>query len=150
MSPELEVTTSKQGGQKIFTHTKKHVAKSMDEIVLRCVKRASLKCPGIPNITKSIGNPKVVTSHNHLSYTAGCQVEQVRQGMKKLASSTNDKPNQIIIFTVVALPEEVKLPMRRSDSSKCVLRHIRAAHRPKDTQSLLELETTADWIFHLR
>ena len=63
MSAELEVTTSNRGGQKIcldgFMYTKKHVAKSVDEMVFRCVKRASLKCPGILKTTKSLGNPTV-------------------------------------------------------------------------------------------
>ncbi|XP_063860926.1 uncharacterized protein LOC135101224 [Scylla paramamosain] len=153
MSAELEVTTSNRGEQKIcldgFMYTKKHVAKSVDEIVFRCVKRASLKCPGILKTTKSLGNPEVVTSHNHLSDTVGCQVEQARQGMKRKASNTNDQPNQILAFTVAALPAEVKARMPRSDSSKRVLRRIRAAHRPKDPQSLQELEIPDDWTSHL-
>lgn len=74
-------------------YTKKHVAKSVAEMVWWYVKRASLKWPAIVKTAKSLGDPKLETVYNHLSATVGCQVEQARQGMNKKASSTNDQTN---------------------------------------------------------
>lgn len=68
---ELEIITTERGGQKIcfggFLYTKKHVAKSVDKITWRCVKRASLNCTAILKTTKSHTEPEVVSDHNHLT-----------------------------------------------------------------------------------
>ncbi|XP_076060312.1 uncharacterized protein LOC143036638 [Oratosquilla oratoria] len=154
MPAELEVITSSRGDQKIcpdgFMHTKKHVAKSVDEIVWRCVKRSStLKCPALIKTTRTVSEPRVVSDHNHLADAVGCQVEKTRQSMKRKAATTNDCPNQILSFTVAELPEEVKARMPKANSTKRALRRIRAEHRPRDPQSLQDLVITSDWASNL-
>lgn len=150
---ELEIITTERGGQKIcfggFLYTKKHVAKSVDKITWRCVKRASLNCTAILKTTKSHTEPEVVSDHNHLSDTVGCEVERTRQAMKRKATSTHDQPGQIVTFAVEGLSDEIKARLPKPDTCKRVLRRVRASHRPKDPQCLKELEITGDWASHL-
>ncbi|KAL8598429.1 hypothetical protein ACOMHN_032706 [Nucella lapillus] len=65
--------------------------------------------------------------------------------MKQKASTTNEKPNQIFTFTAAAASDEVQARLPAADSVKRVLRRARAAHRPKDPQTLEELIIDGQW-----
>ncbi|KAL8560161.1 hypothetical protein ACOMHN_021656 [Nucella lapillus] len=65
--------------------------------------------------------------------------------MKQKASTTNEKPNQIFTFTAAAASDEVQARLPVADSVKRVLRRARAAHRPKDPQTLEELIIDGQW-----
>ncbi|XP_076044781.1 uncharacterized protein LOC143027383 [Oratosquilla oratoria] len=73
----------------------------------------------------------------------------VRQSMKRKATVTNDRPNQILSFTIADLDDEVKARMPRPETSKRVLRRVRSANRPRDPQSLQELDISGTWASNL-
>ncbi|XP_076055366.1 uncharacterized protein LOC143033764 [Oratosquilla oratoria] len=152
MSAELQVVTTHRGAQKIlldgFMYTKKHVSKSADEVVWRCIQR-DVKCSARLKTTKSLSDHRLVGEHSHIADRVRCDVEQARQYMKRKAATTNDRPNNILSFTVRELDDQVKARMPRPDTSKRVLRRVRAAHRPKDPQSLQELDITGPWASNL-
>ncbi|XP_076061379.1 uncharacterized protein LOC143037146 [Oratosquilla oratoria] len=102
MSAELQVVTTQRGAQKIlldgFMYTKKHVSKSANEVVWRCIQR-DVKCSARLKTTKSLSDHRLVGEHSHIADRVRCDVEQARQYMKRKAATTNDRPNNILSFT---------------------------------------------------
>ncbi|XP_076039031.1 uncharacterized protein LOC143024135 [Oratosquilla oratoria] len=67
---ELQVVTTQRGAQKIlldgFMYTKKHVSKSADEVVWRCIQR-DVKCSARLKTTKSLSDHRLVGEHSHIA-----------------------------------------------------------------------------------
>ena len=145
----MEIITTKRGGQKLcldgFMYTCKHVAKQKNEITWRCVKRTSSGCKAILQTTKDYEDATLQTVHNHISDNVGAEIEITRHGMKSTAKTTNDKPNQIVTFATSTASDQVKARLPEADTLKRVLRRVRAAHRPKEPQTLQELSIQHPW-----
>lgn len=146
----MEIINTKRGGKKLcidgFMYTVKVAAKSKDEISWRCVKRTgTVSCPAVLKTNKQYENAVLVKQHSHPADQTAVDIEQCRQSMKGKASTTNDKPNQIFTFTAATAPDEVKARLPAADTVKRVLRRVRAAHRPKDPQTLRELTINDQW-----
>jgi hypothetical protein len=65
--------------------------------------------------------------------------------MKRKAKLTLDKPNQIITHANAQLTDDAKTYIPSSDSCKRVLRRVRAQHRPREPQTLHELDIDGAW-----
>jgi len=146
----MEVITTKRGSKKIcldgFMYTVKSQSKRVDEVSWRCVKRdPPAKCNAMLKTNKACENPVLVKQHCHPADEVAVSVAQCRHTMKVVATTTNDKPNQILTFSTAALPDEVKARLPSADTSKRPLRRARAQHRPKDPQSLQELNISDEW-----
>lgn len=146
----MELITTKRGGLKLcwdgFMYTKKHCSATADKFTWRCVKRdPPVRCPGIVITTKDHQSPFVHIDHCHPADDVAVDVEKCRQGMKRKATSSLDKPNQIFTFATASVADAVKARLPAADTCKRVLRRARASNRPKEPQSLQELTISGEW-----
>ena len=75
---------------------------------MNCTKRVSDSCKAILKTTKDHENANLLSQHNHIGDNIAVEVEKYRFQMKRQAETTNDKPNQILIFITAAASDEVK------------------------------------------
>ena len=94
---------------------------------------------------KAFENPVLVEDHSHAADSTAVDVEQCGKSMKQKASSTNDKPNKILMFSTSTATDYIKTRLPFTDTLKRVLRRARAANRPMDPQTLRELTINGVW-----
>ena len=94
---------------------------------------------------KAFENPVLVEDHSHAADRTAVDVEQCGKSMKRKASSTNDKPNKILMFSTSTATDYVKTRLPFTDTLKRVLRRARAANRTVDPQTLRELTINGIW-----
>ena len=65
--------------------------------------------------------------------------------MKRKEKLTLDKSNQIFTHANAQPPDDAKVYIPSSDTCKRVLRRVRAQHRPRESQTLQELDIDGAW-----
>ena len=145
-----EIISTKRGGKKLcldgFTYTINVVATSKDEISWCCVKRGgTVKCSAVLKTNKQYKNAVLVEQHSHPADQTAVDVEHCHHSMKHKASTTNNKPNQILTFAAAAPSDEVQARLPAADTVKRVFCRVCAAHRPKDPHTLSELIIDGQW-----
>jgi hypothetical protein len=90
-------------------------------------------------------NPDMKKPHSHQPDENAIIIAKCRDAMKRKAKLTLDKPNQIFTHANAQLPDDAKTYIPSSDTCKRVLRRVRAQHRPREPQTLQELDIDGAW-----
>ena len=115
-------------------------------MIWRCVKRDdAVKCTAILQTSKNMDNPDMKEPHSHQPDENAITIAKCRDDMKRKAKLTLDKPNHIFTHANVQLLDDAKTYIQRSDTCKRVLRRVRAQHRPREPQTLQELDIDGAW-----
>lgn len=79
-------------------------SKTKNEMTRKCVKRVATVCSAILRTTKQNENAVLLRPHNHIADQTTIETEKVGNEMKEVASTSNDKPNQILTFYAATAP----------------------------------------------
>ena len=90
-------------------------------------------------------NPDTKKPHSHQPDENAVTIPKYRDTMKRKAKLSLDKPNQIVTHANAQLPDDTKAYIPSSDTCKRVLRRVRAQHRPREPQTLQELDIDGAW-----
>ena len=105
----------------------------------------AVKCTAILQTSKNMDNPDTKKPHNHQPDENAVTILKYRDTMKRKATLSLDKPNQIFTHANAQLPDDTKAYIPSSDTCKRVLRRVRAQHRPREPQTLQELDIDGAW-----
>ena len=105
----------------------------------------AVKCTAILQTSKNMDNPDMKKAHSHQPDENAITIAKCRDAMKRKAKLTLDKPNQIFTHANAQLPDDAKTYIPSSDTCKSVLRRVRAQHRPREPQTLQELDIDGAW-----
>ena len=105
----------------------------------------AVKCTAILQTSKNMDNPDMKKPHSHQPDENAIIIAKCRDAMKRKAKLTLDKPNQIFTHANAQLPDDAKTYIPSSDTCKRVLRRVRAQHRPREPQTLQELDIDGAW-----
>lgn len=146
----MEIISTKRGGQKLcldgFMYTKKTESKTADRIVWRCVQRdAAVPCPSTLQTTKSLTNPVLQKSHTHEADQNAVVIAKCRDGMKRKAETSCNRPNQIYTAANAQLPDDAKADLPSADTCKRVLRRARSRNHPAEPQTLQDFTVAGTW-----
>jgi hypothetical protein len=96
----------------------------------------AVKCTAILQTSKNMDNPDTKKPYNHQPDENAVTIPKCRDTMKRKATLSLDKPNQIFTHANAQLPDDTKAYIPSSDTCKRVLRRVRAQHRPREPQTL--------------
>ena len=105
----------------------------------------AVKCTAILQTSKNMDNPDMKEPHSHQPDENAITIAKCRDDMKRKAKLTLDKPNHIFTHANVQLLDDAKTYIPRSDTCKRILRKLRAQHRPREPQTLQELDIDGAW-----
>ena len=144
-----EIVSSNKGGKKLldlidgYMYTQKHVG--VTHITWRCASQSTTKCLGTAKTDLDFSDATVTIGHHHPGNTDKIEVVKARDRMKLIASSSSDKPSQILARTTAELRDSVNVAMPSRDTCRRTLQRARAKHRPAEPATLKELVIRDRW-----
>ena len=144
-----EIISSNKGGKKLldlidgYMYTQKHVG--VTHITWRCASQSTTKCLGTAKTDLDFSDATVTIGHHHPGNTDKIEVVKARDRMKLIASSSSDKPSQILARTTAELRDSVNVAMPSRDTCRRTLQRARAKHRPAEPATLKELVIRDRW-----
>jgi hypothetical protein len=86
-----------------------------------------------------------MVGHHHSSNSDKIEVVKARDRMKIIASSSSDKPSQILATTTAQLKDSVNVAMPSRDTCRRTLQRTRAKNRPAEPATLQDLIIRDRW-----
>ncbi|XP_068204568.1 uncharacterized protein [Palaemon carinicauda] len=143
----MEVIRNNKGGEKLcyngYIYTKKSASKTTKR--WECSRRSALNCNGI--ITTNLEVSAIISSkdHNHELDEGSVEAAKMHTTLYQQAKSTRGNTSRIVADSLESMTQEGRLAMGNLNTVKRYVQRKRQEGRPKDPESLRDLEISGEW-----
>ena len=146
----MELITNNKGGQKLCY--KGYMYNKQRESDTACYWRCSEAyggCKGRIKSTLNMQSLDLLSDHNHDPDQKNVEVTKARSQMKRLASTTDEKPSKIICRVTGAMPEDAQGFLPHADTCKRTIRNQRSRKFPPEPHDAADLVIEGEWALTL-
>ena len=143
----MEVIRNNKGGEKLSYKGYMYTKKSSSATTKRweCSRRSAFGCNG--KITTNLEMSDIISSieHNHERDEGLLEVAKMHITLSQEAKSTRGNTSRLVADSLESMTQEGRLAMGKINTVKRYVQRKRQEGRPKDPESLRDLEISGEW-----